>query len=475
MGNRRYVLESNQSGRIHQLSERTTVGRSSESGIVLTDNLVSDIHAVFVCTGSAILVEDLESGFGVFVNGEKIHGAVQLKDGDVIRLGGEQFTLRESDNEFDSNATDSDDFESPAEEQQQDSSDEWIGGRAYSVEPSDSAVRYSLVDNDPEIVSVYYATDRAANPMGGRRNNWYMGVRRPRGKLHYGRCEVSIPYDHRLGRLERPSMWNLEFRENLKKHFAILKLQKYSEFDFQEEVNSALSELSNHSLLLFIHGYNVSFNDAVMRTAQIAYDLQFSGLVACYSWPSKNTVRGYLTDANNVSWSIPHLEQFLKRLLDIMEGRPINVIAHSMGNRALVEVLHRLSTQHRKLINEVVLAAPDIDADTFQDLATKFVAVSNRCTMYASSEDRALMISRKIQGGYRRAGETQPSVTVVDGLDTVDASAVDTSLLGHSYYGDNRTIISDMYNLIRHGHAPDDRVGMIPKTTQGRRYWEFRP
>jgi hypothetical protein len=66
-------------------------------------------------------------------------------------------------------------------------------------------------------------------------------------------------------------------------------------------------------------------------------------------------------------------------------------------------------------------------------------------------------------------------VTIVNGMDTIDASAVDTSLLGHSYYGDNRSVISDLFALVRRDAAPPDRFGMRPVTSVGQRYWMFAP
>jgi len=81
---------------------------------------------------------------------------------------------------------------------------------------------------------------------------------------------------------------------------------------------------------------------------------------------------------------------------------------------------------------------------------------SSRCdrlTLYASSLDKALVASRKIHR-YARAGDAGDDIVIVEGLDSIDASAVDTSLLGHSYFGDNRSVISDIYNLLRSPGQP---------------------
>lgn len=80
-----------------------------------------------------------------------------------------------------------------------------------------------------------------------------------------------------------------------------------------------------------------------------------------------------------------------------------------------------------------------------------------------------------VHGGYPRAGIAGADITIVDGLDTIDASDVDTSFMGHSYFGDNRSIISDIFYLIKHGFSPSDRSGLKPKTIQNLGYWFFQP
>ena len=77
---------------------------------------------------------------------------------------------------------------------------------------------------------------------------------------------------------------------------------------------------------------------------------------------------------------------------------------------------------------------------------------ARRITLYASSNDEAIKLSKKVHA-YPRAGESGPDIVVVPGLDTIDVSNVDTSLLGHSYFAEKRTVISDLFYLIRDGKA----------------------
>jgi esterase/lipase superfamily enzyme len=103
-----------------------------------------------------------------------------------------------------------------------------------------------------------------------------------------------------------------------------------------------------------------------------------------------------------------------------------------------------------------VLTAPDIDAATFRQLASVFRPVVRRVALYCCAWNKGLIISRTFHGPPR-AGD---SIVIVPGIDVIDASAVDTSLLGHSYFAGNRLLISDIRALIQNELPPSSRFGM---------------
>jgi len=96
-----------------------------------------------------------------------------------------------------------------------------------------------------------------------------------------------------------------------------------------------------------------------------------------------------------------------------------------------------------------------------------------RITLYASSNDEAMKASKSFHQ-YPRAGESGADIVVVNGLDTIDASSVNTGLIGHSYYAEERTVLSDLFYLVRDGKAPSERHGLEPKTCPKGKYWAFR-
>lgn len=327
-------------------------------------------------------------------------------------------------------------------------------------------------EQDYVVVRTFFATDRKVTGytkpdkmFGGARSN-----------LTYGTCEVSIPRDHRMGELESPSIWRL-FRENPTKHVVLLSIVITSKDNFFAEVAARVRVFARSSAFLFVHGYNVTFEDAARRTAQIAYDLSFEGAPVFYSWPSQGTTPAYTVDEQNIEWAQANLRGFLEDFLTRSDAQSVYLIAHSMGNRALTRAVASLLTDKPTLqsrLKEVILTAPDIDADVFKrDIAPALTATGRPITLYASSEDLALVASKKVHG-HPRAGDSGQGLVVVPGIETIDATPVDTSFLGHSYFAETRSVLSDIFYLIRDGHRADQRFGLRGIDTQAGRYWVFR-
>ena len=321
------------------------------------------------------------------------------------------------------------------------------------------------------VVPVLYGTDRAES--GDREPNAWYGS--GRGELAYGVAEVSIPDDHKMGALEKPSLWKLQFREDPDKHVVVQRLEPLAAGGFVARGRTGLGAAGKKEVLIFVHGYNVGFADALRRTAQIAYDLHFDGLPVLYSWPSEGTTPSYTVDETNVMWARPHFRTFIDLVRTEFNADCVHMLAHSMGSRLVTETLAAgpQAGPGQAHLRQLVFAAPDIDAATFKDLATAFQAGAERCTLYASSRDKALVASRLIHK-YPRAGESGLGLVVMKSVATIDASALDTSLLGHSYYGDNRSVLTDLFDLIRRGTLPGDRFGLVPREQSGLRYWLFR-
>jgi esterase/lipase superfamily enzyme len=322
------------------------------------------------------------------------------------------------------------------------------------------------------IVKTYFGTDRKITSsegdgleFGGERAN----------QINYGYCNVSIPRDHRMGEIESP-FWL--FPENPEEHIVVLKKATLSKDKYIVSINKKLSEIGGEigekDILVFVHGYNVSFDDAARRTAQMSYDLNFKGVPIFYSWPSQGGIFGfkdYAKDGDNIALSEDNIRNFILDLTSKIDCNRIYLIGHSMGNRGLTKALANMPLDpngYQKKIKEVILAAPDIDAEIFKrDIAPKITKRFNNVTLYSAQDDKALYFSKIVNGG-ERAGGAGEGVLLIDGIETIDATGIDTTFLKHSYYGSG--LIGDIYQLFNSGKRAKDRPLLVNTKT----WWEFR-
>ena len=312
----------------------------------------------------------------------------------------------------------------------------------------------------PVAVPVWFGTNR--NDTGGPDPATRFGSER--SNLVVGKLTVTIPPIHRVGVIEMPSAWGFTRHWDPMRHVVLADIEILTEEVFANGCCEA------EDRLLFIHGYNLDFHDGALRAAQLAFDLEFPGQAMYFSWPSRGTLLGYLADANNVLSSRPALSEYLE--LATRGTGKLHIIAHSMGNRYLLEALEIFFRDHpERDLGHVVLGAPDVDRN---ELVVRLDILRDRAdgvTLYASRNDRALLVSRRIHGAPR-AGDSSGEPLRVAGLTTLDASEIDADLLGHSYFGDSPLVLGDLAGLIRLGLAPDNRCGTRERADP---IWDLRP
>lgn len=226
---------------------------------------------------------------------------------------------------------------------------------------------------------------------------------------------------------------------------------------FLEGVNDQLNRSRQHDLLIFVHGFNVDFEAAVVRTAQLALDIPFNGAVVAYCWPSQGGVFSYNDDEPINKRSVGPFCEFLKTIrTGVSPETRINVVVHSMGNRIVMESLSRLAADsdfaagtHRsgKPFANVALCAPDVGRSDFQAWAPGVVSQCERVTLYANSSDSALIASKGLHAEVR-AGDAWYTTTAA-GIEIIDCSRVDLTFMGHSYYGSNTDVLSDLFMLLK--------------------------
>ena len=341
--------------------------------------------------------------------------------------------------------------------------------------------------SDWDVVPVFYGTDRDHEPNAKRLA--YNADRAHR--LELGRALVTVPKIHQVPQIERP--WAIripyfdvtiyEQAEDPKKHFTLQEIKSLSKADFLRLVRARLATsnaFKNHALV-FVHGYDTAFDNALYRTAQIAYDLHFDGVPFLYSWPSGGAVTSYTYDRESAEGSEPYLRQFLDVVVKETGAKTISVIAHSMGNQPLLDVLRDMKAAAPKgvVVSEVILAAPDVDADNFTNLAQQIRGLAKGVTLYAAANDRALLVSRNFWGHYRAGDVPATGPLVVGGIDTIDITAASTDVfaLNHSDYAQNNDLLTDIGKLITTERRPPDlRFDKLKPVNQGKKeYWRYVP
>jgi len=306
-------------------------------------------------------------------------------------------------------------------------------------------------------VTAYYATNR--NVIAGALPSERYGVESA-GATEYGRVAVSIPTARRPGDMPLPAVWKFEARPDPSKHFVLKSVTPLTLDGARLEMADKLSR-GKKRVLVFVHGYNVGFADAALRTAQLAHDLAFPGVPLFFSWPSAGRTLAYWRDEESIQLAGPAFDAFLDEIA-ALGASDVYVIGHSMGNRLVATTLTQRAQSGRAISNlrDLLLAAPDINEKLFREqIAPGIAAVRGvRRTIYASSGDLALRAS-KIVHSYRRVGETAGGPLVFAGFETIDASATASTLraFGHSYVVDSRKVLGDIQDLITLRFGADRR------------------
>jgi len=323
-------------------------------------------------------------------------------------------------------------------------------------------------------MKVYYATNRMPASGGGRSAPYYSADSQPGEAYSRGTAFVTIPRDHRLGELEGPAIYRLEFRPDPAKHVVLSMVAPESVADkFFADVHERVSGTPRKEAFVFVHGFNVTFEDALRRTAQLSYDLGYAGAAISFSWPSQGSTLAYLRDVTTADASAATLRAFLVDLSEKSGATTIHLIAHSMGNRVLGRALETMVTRPAKdpHFQEIALLAPDVDAELLRQMSAAIRSRAERVTLYSSIHDEALRLSSKI-AGKPRAGQ---NVLFISGIQSIDASSAKTDVLdfSHSYFGDSSSVLGDLFRLLQ-GDPPDARFGLERVNSVEGIYWRFK-
>jgi esterase/lipase superfamily enzyme len=303
-----------------------------------------------------------------------------------------------------------------------------------------------------------------------------------------GRAFVHIPTDHKMGSIELPRTVRTMFRtyeEKLDraKHFIINEVRPLSQDSWDDIVRASGRE----DALIFVHGFNTTFDQALYRAAQIIWDLQYKGTPILFSWASwggatepVGLLRSYVHDRDSALIAGNAFLPLIRTLRDKLGIKKVNVVAHSMGNFMMLSAL-KLEAQKAQpsAVAEVIMAAPDVDRSLFMIDAPEVQRIAAGMTLYASSADRALLASKEAARGIPRAGDVPAGGPIVlPGIDTIDVTAIGSEIFGlnHDVFASNRSLIDDIGGILDGRRPPNSRLRQIwpvPERPPPPRYWRF--
>jgi esterase/lipase superfamily enzyme len=210
-------------------------------------------------------------------------------------------------------------------------------------------------------------------------------------------------------------------------------------------IDDVLGEASGaRDLLIYVHGFNQTFEAAALDAARLSDGIKFAGDTMVFSWPSRASLLDYNRDRESAMWSRDALDQVLEDLLASPNVGRVNIVAHSVGTMLTMEALRQL---HAKLgdyaadrIGAVVFASPDIDMDVFTASVQRIGPLAPRVTIITATNDRALAVSRWVNGSTTRVGAAEKAQLEKLGLRVIDASEKGWGILNHDLFLSNEGV-----------------------------------
>ncbi|MBE7412742.1 MAG: alpha/beta hydrolase [Leptospiraceae bacterium] len=304
--------------------------------------------------------------------------------------------------------------------------------------------RLSQPFDETKSIEVFFTTSRKTTDLNPSCSNSYFTTNFE-NKEKYGFCKVNVPIEHEIGAIDsNPSGDSQKF----------FKFEKYSSLNSENLFNQIKNDPFNE-VLVFVHGFNVKFEEAVYRAAQIKFDVKFPGNVVVYSWPAgadegffnQLMIQGtYKNNFQNAIHSISGFKNFIKKLYSTQ--KKVHLIVHSMGHQVVLPGLSELADEMSEpFLHEVIFNAPDYDTNEFQKIVSKIVKSSKRVTVYCSPNDNALVASSKVNSGKRVGSCDKISGVEMINVNLVDSPVLGIGGLGHGYYS-SRPILTDLFQIL---------------------------
>ena len=278
---------------------------------------------------------------------------------------------------------------------------------------------------------------------------------------------ITVPPGHTPGQIELARFGS----NDPEHHFTVSAARPLDESEFKAELASHLSGRvgSNRDVLLYVHGFNTSYDEARFRIAQIVTDGRFGGVPVLFTWPASGSLFDYEAAKESASASRDALAQTLLDISNMPDVGRIHILAHSMGTWLTMEALRQDAIAGKPdlggRLGDVMLAAPDIDVNVFRNQIAKLDA--SHISVLVSVNDKALSLSRRLAGDRPRVGALNPKdpsdKAVLDqlGVKVYDLAGDETTFIGHGTFATAPDVVKRIGATIGARRAQDADVTAV--------------
>ena len=304
--------------------------------------------------------------------------------------------------------------------------------------------------------------------------------------LKFGYFDTRIQPSLGLGMLINATEWFQNEEIQLK------TVQALEQAAFVEQVRKLIQDSPYRSLLVVVHGFREAFPSALRKTAFLSHVLDVDSPVLLFDWPGNqgSSLSGYRQARRVAEASGAELARTLELIIRDIRPDRLWLVANSMGAQVVVDAFGLLYQEAdladaETEIEDVVLTAPDVDHDEFDNqFKQEIKALARNLTVYVSSNDRALLISRIINRERRRGESTlspdqlEEAIRVADLVEPgselvtlVDVTPVNRTRNFHNFSLETPEFFDDLYLRLTNTDMPRSRLIYQVQAPNGAVYW----
>jgi esterase/lipase superfamily enzyme len=365
----------------------------------------------------------------------------------------------------------------------------FIGTRALLEQAEAFAFRRMTVPQlaDQGSFQFFFATNRQPADLTAGMDDRFTSERQQ--ELNFGYFDTRIEPSLGLGMLLDASDWFLN------EEIQLLRAENLEREEMLRQLRAQVEASTHRSLLLVVHGFREAFPSALRKTAFLAHVLDINTPVLVFDWPGDqgSSLRGYRRARDVARESGDELASIIEVVVNEVRPDRLWLIANSMGGEVVVNAFHELNgipdfSDGQTEIENVMLTAPDVGHEEFnRQFREEISGLAENVTVYVSSNDRALLVSRLINRSRRlgestldpgNPGQVQQTEKLAELLEPddeslvlVDVTPVNRTRNFHNFSLETPEYYDDLFLRLTGDELPLSRELYKLETPEGVRYW----